>query len=221
MLVTREHGPSVTYMSLIVHLVVGEFDTVKADDLTHPRLSCARRVRVHVEPRGDAGVVRVPGHHPLRAVVHVPRRASQSTWVNCSFKVFRLFRTRQRTCSVWSPRAWRPWRCNTADTGLDCALWRAPMGTFFCRKQTHRVMDWEIHSNELKKLHFKVFYAVTISRMQRLNLENREPKKAMRTSSVESVLREWIWIFLTLQYLPTIHLRWSTAWLCGSCDKKM
>lgn len=62
----------VTYMSLIVRLVVGEFDPIKADDLTHPRLSCARRVRVHVEPGRDAGVVRVSGHHPLRAVVHVP-----------------------------------------------------------------------------------------------------------------------------------------------------
>lgn len=59
-------------MSLIVRLVVGEFDPIKADDLTHPRLSCARRVRVHVEPGRDAGVVRVSGHHPLRAVVHVP-----------------------------------------------------------------------------------------------------------------------------------------------------
>lgn len=64
----------VTYMSLVVHLVVGELDPVEADDLTHPRLACARRVRVHVEPRGDAGVVRVPSHHPLGAVVHVPAR---------------------------------------------------------------------------------------------------------------------------------------------------
>lgn len=62
----------VTYMSLVVHLVVGEFDPVEADHLTHPRLPRARRVRVHVEPGCDAGVVRVPGHHPLRAVVHVP-----------------------------------------------------------------------------------------------------------------------------------------------------
>lgn len=59
-------------MSLIVHFVVGEFDAVEADDLTHPRLSRARRVRVHVEPGRDAGVVRVSSHHPLRAVVHVP-----------------------------------------------------------------------------------------------------------------------------------------------------
>ena len=59
-------------MSLVVHLVVGELDPVKADDLTHPRLPRARRVRVHVEARGDARVVRVPRHHPLRAVVHVP-----------------------------------------------------------------------------------------------------------------------------------------------------
>lgn len=59
-------------MSLIVRLVIGELDAVKADDLTHPRLSCARRVRVHVESRRDARVVRVPSHHPLRAVVHIP-----------------------------------------------------------------------------------------------------------------------------------------------------
>ena len=64
----------VTYMSLIVHLVVGELDAVEADDLTHPRLPRARRVRVHVEPGRDAGVVRVSSHHPLRAVVHVPAR---------------------------------------------------------------------------------------------------------------------------------------------------
>lgn len=62
----------VTYMSLIVHLVVGEFDSIKADDLTHPCLSSARRVRVHVEPGRDAGVIRVSSHHPLRAVVHIP-----------------------------------------------------------------------------------------------------------------------------------------------------
>lgn len=62
----------VTYMSLVVHLVVGKFDPVKADDLTHPRLSCARRVRMHVKSWRDAGVVRVPSYHPLRAVVHVP-----------------------------------------------------------------------------------------------------------------------------------------------------
>lgn len=66
------HSARVTYMSLIVRLVIGELDAVKADDLTHPRLSCARRVRVHVESRRAARVVRVPSHHPLRAVVHIP-----------------------------------------------------------------------------------------------------------------------------------------------------
>lgn len=62
----------VTYMSLVVHFVVGKFDPIKADDLTHPSLSCARRVRMHVESGRDAGVVRVSSNHPLRAVVHVP-----------------------------------------------------------------------------------------------------------------------------------------------------
>lgn len=81
-------------MSLIVHLVVGEFDAVKADDLTHPRLPGARRVRVHVEPRGDAGVIRVPGHHPLRAVVHVPGGQRDGYKLNCRLKV---------TWFIWDP----------------------------------------------------------------------------------------------------------------------
>ena len=59
-------------MTLIVHLVVRELQAVEADHLTHPRLSRARRVRVHVEARGDARVVRVSRHHPLRAVIDVP-----------------------------------------------------------------------------------------------------------------------------------------------------
>lgn len=59
-------------MALVVHFVVGELDPVEADHLTHPHLPRARRVRVHVESGRDAGVVRVPGDHPLRAVVHVP-----------------------------------------------------------------------------------------------------------------------------------------------------
>lgn len=91
----------VTYMSLVVHLVVGEFDAVEADDLTHPRLTGARRVRVHVEPRGDAGMVRVPGHHPLRAVVHVPGRVWTSRGSNFELQTFcGSIQTRERTCSV-------------------------------------------------------------------------------------------------------------------------
>lgn len=61
-----------TYVPLVVHLVVGELHPVEADDLPHPGLPRAGGVGVDVEPRGDAGVVRVPRHHPLRAVIDVP-----------------------------------------------------------------------------------------------------------------------------------------------------
>lgn len=59
-------------MSLIVQLVVGQFHAVKANDLTHPGLSGAGRVGVHIQPGRNARVVRIASHHPLRAVVHVP-----------------------------------------------------------------------------------------------------------------------------------------------------
>lgn len=58
-------------MPLVVQFVVGQFQLVKADHLTHPRLSRSRGVRVDVDP-GRHRRVRVPRHHPLRAVVHVP-----------------------------------------------------------------------------------------------------------------------------------------------------
>lgn len=61
-----------TYVPLVVHLVVGELHAVEADDLPHPGLPRAGGVGVDVEARGDAGVVRVPRHHPLRAVIDVP-----------------------------------------------------------------------------------------------------------------------------------------------------
>ena len=59
-------------MALVVHLVVRQLHAVEADHLTHPRLPRARRVRMHVEARGDARVVSVSRHHPLRAVIDVP-----------------------------------------------------------------------------------------------------------------------------------------------------
>lgn len=58
-------------MSLVVQLVVGQFQLVETDDLPHPGVSRGQRVRVDVGPRGHRGVG-VPGHHPLGAVVHVP-----------------------------------------------------------------------------------------------------------------------------------------------------
>lgn len=61
-----------TYVPLVVHLVVGELHAVEADDLPHPGLPRAGGVGMDVEARGDAGVIRVPRHHPLRAVIDVP-----------------------------------------------------------------------------------------------------------------------------------------------------
>lgn len=62
-------------MAFVVHLVVCEFHAIKADNLTHPGLSWARRVWVNIEPGSDARVVRIPSYHPLWAVVHVPEKA--------------------------------------------------------------------------------------------------------------------------------------------------
>lgn len=53
-----------TYMPLVVQFVVGQFQLVKADHLTHPRLSGGRGVRVDVDS-GRHGRVRVPRYHPL------------------------------------------------------------------------------------------------------------------------------------------------------------
>ena len=58
-------------MSLVVQFVIGQFEFVEADHLPHPRLPGRGGVRVDVDPRGHRGV-RVPRHHPLGAVVHVP-----------------------------------------------------------------------------------------------------------------------------------------------------
>lgn len=54
-----------TYVAFVVHLIVGEFHAVEADDLPHPGLSRAGRVRVDIESGSDARVVRIPSYHPL------------------------------------------------------------------------------------------------------------------------------------------------------------
>lgn len=58
-------------MSLVVQLVVGEFEFVEADHLSRPGVSGGQGVGVDVRPRRDRGVG-VACHHPLRAVVHIP-----------------------------------------------------------------------------------------------------------------------------------------------------
>lgn len=64
-----------TYMTFVIHLIVGEFQAIKADDLPHPGLSRAGRVRVNIEPGSDAWVVCISSYHPLWAVVHIPKKA--------------------------------------------------------------------------------------------------------------------------------------------------
>lgn len=59
------------YMSLVIQLVVGQFEFVETDHLTHPGLSWSRGVWVDVDPGGHGGVC-VPCHHPFGAVVDVP-----------------------------------------------------------------------------------------------------------------------------------------------------
>lgn len=66
-----------THMALVVQLIVSEFEFVEADHLPHPGVSRGQGVWVDVDPRGHGGV-RVPRHHPLGAVVHIPRGQTHS-----------------------------------------------------------------------------------------------------------------------------------------------
>ncbi len=59
-------------MAFVIHLIVGEFYPIKADDLSHPGLSGRRRVQVDIQTRRNTGMIRVSSHHPLRTVVHIP-----------------------------------------------------------------------------------------------------------------------------------------------------
>lgn len=62
-------------MPLVIQLVVGEFELVKADHLPHPRVPWGQRIWVDVDPRRNRRVC-VSRHHPLGAVVHIPRKHS-------------------------------------------------------------------------------------------------------------------------------------------------
>lgn len=64
------NGQHSAYMALVIQLVVGQFELVEANDLSHPRLARSRRVRVDVHARRD-GRIRISCHHPLGTVVHV------------------------------------------------------------------------------------------------------------------------------------------------------
>lgn len=66
---------SCAYMPLVIQLVVGEFELVKADHLPHPRVPWGQRIWVDVDPRRNRRVC-VSRHHPLGAVVHIPRKHS-------------------------------------------------------------------------------------------------------------------------------------------------
>ena len=57
-------------MSVLVQVVVGEFQFVECDWLLHPVRPRGGRVRVDVEASGHVGLG-LAGHHPLRVVVLV------------------------------------------------------------------------------------------------------------------------------------------------------
>lgn len=42
------HYKPFAYMALVIQLVIGQFEFVEANDLSHPRLTRSRRVRVDV-----------------------------------------------------------------------------------------------------------------------------------------------------------------------------
>lgn len=69
--------PRGTYMSLVIQLIVCQFKFVKADHLTHPRLSWGRGVWVDVHSGRHRGVC-VPRYHPLGAVVHIPEQFTRT-----------------------------------------------------------------------------------------------------------------------------------------------
>ena len=58
------------YLALFVHLVVGQFDLFKGDDLLAELVGAERRVRVGVEAGGSRGI-RLAGHQPRGPVVGV------------------------------------------------------------------------------------------------------------------------------------------------------
>jgi len=72
-----------SYVSLVVQLVVGQFQFVEADHLTHPRLSGGGGVGVDVHSGGHRGVG-VPRYHPLGAVVHVPSQTETHEGVHAT-----------------------------------------------------------------------------------------------------------------------------------------
>ena len=54
-------------MSIIIHLIVRQFDFVEGDDLLHPVAASGRRVGVNVDA-GRSDWVRFSCHNPRRAV---------------------------------------------------------------------------------------------------------------------------------------------------------
>ena len=63
---------SETHVSVVVELVVGEFEFVEGDGLFHPLTPASRRLGMNVDPRrGDR--IRLSGHHPTRtgSISHV------------------------------------------------------------------------------------------------------------------------------------------------------
>ena len=58
-------------MPVLIQLVVGEFEFIKADHLLHPLSSLGRRVRVNMDPWRRVGVS-LARHHPAAGVECIP-----------------------------------------------------------------------------------------------------------------------------------------------------
>ena len=77
-------GRPATHVALIIQFVVGELQLVKTDHLSHPSLPRGRRVRMNVHAGWHRGVS-IARHHPFRAVINIPGRQGQGSFVDCCF----------------------------------------------------------------------------------------------------------------------------------------
>lgn len=69
----RKRRDSLTHMSLIIQFIVGQFEFVETDHLSHPSVSRSQRIRVYINSWGDRGIS-IASHHPLGAMIHISDR---------------------------------------------------------------------------------------------------------------------------------------------------
>lgn len=64
-------SPVVTYMAIVIHQIVGEFELVKGNNLPHPLASLGWRIRVEVNP-SRCSRIRLACYQPGRAMEGIP-----------------------------------------------------------------------------------------------------------------------------------------------------